>query len=404
MNRFGRSFYTCVNLPVNNAILIAFQYRCPLTDLFETLVSRLDNLILVVNRELVVVFANAGFGKFRGQRASDFVGMRLKEVLEISDRQWELLSCEMEGHTSPSELPDHRDSRKSPACGGEARDPLHANQGASSSLNPPSVVTLGRNIFTYQIFDLPLVDGGEPGYGLVFNDLTREKDFLDRMTQAENTASLRTLVAGIAHEISNPLHSVMSFAEAMTTATDPEKLRQYGHKVAEGSSRIGKTISRISACVQNKGSGAPSQVDIRETLEAGLRFALLPLEKQAIDVEMDFKGSPQIKGEAEDFQQIWINILNNAVQAMNGVGTLKITGEVSVDTLFVSIQDSGPGMTPETLRKAFNPFFTTKMQGEGTGLGLSITQRLVEKYRGSIDVQSREGEGVRVIVSLPVNG
>ena len=361
----------------------------------------MDNLVLVVNRDLDIVFANSGFGKFRNRRASDFTGKPLRQALAISDDQWNLLQGELkEGENRGGPAPDHREHRHDPACV-ETRDPLHAVQNPGGPFNPPSVVTLGEKIFTYQVFEMELEDASGPGLGLVFNDLTREKEFLDRMTQVENTANLKTLVAGIAHEISNPLQSVQSFSEAMMVENDSGKLQEYAAKVRAGSERIGKIISRVSGWVQNKSAGARERLEVRDTLETALAFALLPFEQNRIDVEYDMVGEPVLMADPDDVKQIWVNILNNAVQAMQGRGALKIAAHAVDAGVRVSIKDTGPGMNRETLRKMFNPFFTTKMQGEGTGLGLSITQRLVEKYGGRIEVDSAEGSGTTVHVWLP---
>lgn len=370
-----------------------------MTDIHESIVSQINNLILIVNRDLKVEFVNTGFGKFMERRASDFIGSPLRDVLEISKEQWEFLESELRGELCTLNKDAHKESRVHSSASIETRDPLKGSHHQKNSENPPSVITLGEKIFTYQVFALEF--NNNSCRGLIFNDLTREKHFLDRMTQAENIASLKTLVAGISHEISNPLHSILSFAEALEKEQDIGRMREFASRVAKLSSRIGKKFAEFSGYVQGKGAGAPELIDIEETLKKALNLILLPLEKNSIEVETDISSLPKIEGDFEEIQQIWMNILNNAVQAMEGCGKIKIHGRESNEVLTIIISDNGPGMTRETLRRVFNPFFTTKMQGEGTGLGLSITKRLVEKYGGSIDLKSQEGQGTTVSISFP---
>ncbi len=370
-----------------------------MAELHESIISEINNLILVVNQNLEVVFANTGFGKFKGRRSADFKGRPLGQILGISKEQWEFLECELRGKLYPAEQISHKEARANFSSSIDTRDPLKGVNHNNKPENPPSVITLGEKIFTYQVFDLEL--NGEDYRGLIFNDLTKEKHFLDRMTQAENIAGLKTLVAGISHEISNPLHSILSFAEAMEKEKDMEKIQHYASRVAELSSKIGKKFSEFSGYVQSKGSGTSSLIDVEETLCKALNLTLLPLKEKSIEIEKDISPLPKVEGDFEEIQQIWVNILNNAVQAMKGCGKLKIYGRESNGLLTIIISDNGPGMARETLRKVFNPFFTTKMQGEGTGLGLSITQRLVEKYGGHIELKSQEGQGTTVSISFP---
>ncbi len=372
-----------------------------MAELYESIVSEIDNLILVVNQDLEVVFASTGFGKFKGRRSADFKGKLLGDILGISSEQWEFLESELRGDLCPTEINTHKEARANSSSSIETRDPMKGGNHSMISENPPSVITLGEKIFTYQVFEIDV--DGSTCLGLIFNDLTKEKHFLDRMTQAENIAGLKTLVAGISHEISNPLHSILSFAEAMETEQDLEKIRHYASRVAELSSKIGRKFSEFSGYVQSKGSGTPSSIDIEETLRKAINLTLLPLKENAIEVEKDISPLPRVEGDFEEIQQIWVNILNNAVQAMKGSGKLKIYGRESNGLLTIIISDNGPGMSREILRKVFNPFFTTKMQGEGTGLGLSITQRLVEKYGGHIELKSQVGQGTTVSISFPAN-
>ncbi|PIQ95555.1 MAG: hypothetical protein COV67_14290, partial [Nitrospinae bacterium CG11_big_fil_rev_8_21_14_0_20_56_8] len=111
---------------------------------------------------------------------------------------------------------------------------------------------------------------------------------------------------------------------------------------------------------------------------------------------------PLFKSKPEEMQQIFQNILTNAVQAMRGKGKLIINSQAINGFIEIGIRDTGPGIPPEFLYKIFDPFFTTKEQGKGTGLGLNIVHRLVQKYGGSIEVDSTPGEGSEFTIRFPV--
>ena len=128
---------------------------------------------------------------------------------------------------------------------------------------------------------------------------------------------------------------------------------------------------------------------------------MLPYPNHKIDLREDFEELPNFMADAEELQQIFFNIFNNALQAVDGSGQLNVSTRKNKKFIEIIIEDNGPGMPREILRKVFNPFFSTKMQGKGTGLGLNITQRLVEKYAGKIEIHSKEGEGTKVSIYFP---
>ena len=135
-------------------------------------------------------------------------------------------------------------------------------------------------------------------------------------------------------------------------------------------------------------------------LKRAVKIALLESYSSDIILEKNFGKLPLINAQPNEIQQLFLKIIQNAVQAMEGHGTIKITSQYNDNAIQVRIKDTGPGIPQEYLSKIFDPFFTTKEQGTGTGLGLNIVHNLVEKYGGSVNVNSELGKGSEFIVTL----
>ncbi len=372
-----------------------------MNNFYETILMNIPGVIVVTDLDNKIVFTNTAFGKLVAERAQDYVGKSFSESFSHFQGQGEFLADELSKPLENSEMVKQPEYRKNKSTSNYSRDPLIAQASEDSTFIPPSVITLKNEFFTYQIFDAGVCPSGNQLKGLILNDITKEKDFLDRMTQAENISSLKTLAAGIAHEISNPLHSILSFSEALGHESDLDKVKLYAGKVAGNSKRLGKVLTDFSGYVQSKENGIQKDVQINEIIDSAIKFALLPHQDNNIVLDKNFNHLPGFNADPEELQQIFFNIINNAFQAMKGNGQLKISTYIENEFSVIKFEDDGPGMPNDILRKAFNPFFTTKMQGEGTGLGLNITQRLVEKYGGNIKIQSQENKGTTVSLFFP---
>jgi signal transduction histidine kinase len=145
----------------------------------------------------------------------------------------------------------------------------------------------------------------------------------------------------------------------------------------------------------------------RTDLTEGLESTLVMLAHRIpadVTVQRDYGADvPRIEALAAELNQVWTNLIENALDAMGGRGTLRVSTRVERDVVVVEIGDSGAGMSPETEAHAFDPFFTTKGVGEGTGLGLDISRRIVDRHKGDISIQTRPDETV-LRVRLPARG
>jgi signal transduction histidine kinase len=222
-----------------------------------------------------------------------------------------------------------------------------------------------------------------------------------QLIRTEKLASLGQLAAGVAHEINNPLGTITIYAHLLLKSLEQDDPRR------EDVELIVKEASRTKEIVQGLLSFAretklrPGRININELLDDVLGL----MENQALFHNIKVKKSfasdmPTINADYAQLKQVFLNIILNAAQAMEGKGTITLTTVGMKRSIKVKIQDTGPGIPPETLEKIFLPFFTTKEKG--TGLGLAISYGIVERHGGKIDVKSALGKGATFIISLPV--
>jgi signal transduction histidine kinase len=146
------------------------------------------------------------------------------------------------------------------------------------------------------------------------------------------------------------------------------------------------------------------RVDLNEGIESTMRLLSGYYKSGHINLIRDYGEIPQVNCYAAQLNQVWMNLLVNAAQAIGSdVGEVRITTRCEGRTVMVSVSDNGPGMSPEQLKKIFDPFFTTKPVGEGTGLGLSISHGIIERHGGRIEVESATGTGTTFTISLPID-
>ena len=227
----------------------------------------------------------------------------------------------------------------------------------------------------------------------------------DQLIQSEKLASMGQLAAGVAHEINNPLGTVLLYADLLLReipATDPRSgdLRMI---LDEARRCKGIVQALLNFARQNKVLAQTTDVNrlCREAIEEVERLPLFEKVRIIADLDPDL---PQIQADPAQLRQVLSNLLSNAAEAMPEGGTITLgTRYVSAggDAVELTVQDTGCGIPEENLAKLFTPFFTTKPIGKGTGLGLAITYGIVKMHRGSIDVQSKVGVGTTFTIRLP---
>jgi len=239
-----------------------------------------------------------------------------------------------------------------------------------------------------------------------------------QLLQAEKLSAIGQLVAGVAHELNNPLTSVIGYAQLLqeevsssVAAAEPRVPDTLAHdlrRIAEESERAAKIVRNLLAFARRQ-SAARAEQDIAEVVTRVLSLRAYEFRLNAVELETSFEpGLPPVLGDGGQLQQALLNLLLNAEQAMRSrsvrrvrVGARRVREAGAVE-LFIA--DTGHGIQEENLRRIFDPFFTTREVGEGTGLGLSICYGIVRDHGGQISVESRVGQGTTFKVLLPGHG
>ncbi len=227
-----------------------------------------------------------------------------------------------------------------------------------------------------------------------------------QMERADRLASVGEMSAGIAHEIKNPLAGIKGAITVLADdfpAEDPR--REVVDKVLEQISRLDKAATDL-LFFGRPGKPTLDYVDTNDLLKKTMFFVSQHPEAKNVHQTKEFtRNLPPVWVDGKQLQQVFFNIIINAIQAMKEGGTLllqtDLVGEQGKPSVRVLIGDSGPGIKPEDLERIFTPFFTTKTQG--TGLGLAICRQLIEQQGGTIEISSRLGEGTKVVIDLPVS-
>jgi two-component system, NtrC family, sensor histidine kinase HydH len=229
----------------------------------------------------------------------------------------------------------------------------------------------------------------------------REQQALEnQLHQAERLAALGEMVAGVSHEIKNPLGIIQSTAELLAGMPDADETqKRLSGVIREETGRLNGIVTEFLDFARPQTPNL-QEASLADVLQKNLSFLEPELEKKGIRVEHNLDGRRfELQADPDLLYQAFLNILINAVQAQEAGGEVKVQVTQERDAHRVEIRDRGKGIDQENLSKLFNPFFTTKEQG--TGLGLSIVKKIVEGHNGTIDILTRPGEGTSVVIRLP---
>ncbi len=254
--------------------------------------------------------------------------------------------------------------------------------------------------------------------GKVFNVLGISRDITERkkmedeqMFNTEKLASMGTLAAGVAHELNNPMAIILGFTDLLLENAEPgSKNREMLETIEKQALNSKRILENILAFVRGR-EKMEDATDANEVIESVLAVVEHIMATKKITVERDLvKDLPKVRGDSGHLQQIFMNLINNAVASMDGGGVLTISTRLIEpgNRVEIRFKDTGFGIKREFRDKIFNAFFTTKRVGEGTGLGLSVCQQIVTRYGGEItfetvsEEEDRARKGTTFIVHLPV--
>ncbi|MFQ5737232.1 MAG: ATP-binding protein [Thermodesulfobacteriota bacterium] len=263
---------------------------------------------------------------------------------------------------------------------------------------------------TFKVTTFPVFnDKGEVWAGVyVARDITQEKMLREQLLHSEKLSSMGKLVAGIAHELNNPLMGIMGFSQILMDTPGDKKLddiKDKLRKIYHESLRTAKIVQNLLTFARAKKTEREYH-SINDIITHTLELREYSLKANNIEVKLDLhRDLPMTMVDLFQLQQVFINIMNNAEDAMvaaNGKGTLEIKTRKRRNRIDVTFSDNGPGIVRDIIHKVFDPFFTTKDVGKGTGLGLSITHGIVTEHGGTIDIMNRPEGGTAVTISLPI--
>ena len=253
----------------------------------------------------------------------------------------------------------------------------------------------------------PLLDAeGRPaGVIISVRDMTTEKKLEQQIIQSERLAAMGQMIGGFAHELNNPLTSILGMAELLQEGDVSEGARKQLLILHKEARRAAEIVQNLQYFARPPAPGK-SPVNLNELVQRTVQMQAYALRKSNITV--DFLPEPAIPAVVADpnqLMQVFLNLLLNAEQAVRETrdkGTIRIRVGRNPDSVWAVFQDDGPGIAPENLTHIFDPFFTTKRPGRGTGLGLSICKTVLREHGGNIEASSGPGGGAVFTITLPV--
>jgi signal transduction histidine kinase len=217
-------------------------------------------------------------------------------------------------------------------------------------------------------------------------------------------AAVGEMVAGIAHEINNPLTGVVGFSELLMEENLPQEIKAQLKIILDGSNQVKDIVKRLLT-FSRQSKAVKACTNINELIDATLELRSYVLRTSDIEVVKHFDPDlPCVVADSGQLQQVFLNLIVNAEYSMKKAhdkGILTITTQQKDDHISISFKDDGMGISKETKGKLFNPFFTTKDVGEGTGLGLGISRSIILEHGGTIEVESQPSQGANFIITLP---
>ena len=332
-----------------------------LKEFSENIIESLPIGVATLDEELRVKYWNSGMEMITGVEKSDALNSRAEQML----------TCLEPRLFSPQ---------------------VHEGEITCSRNFEPRIILKGN---------LSRLTGAHKGYVLILEDITEKKKIEEELFRATKHASVGRLAAGVAHEIGNPLASISSLVQELQT----EELKPF---VQESLTTINGQVHRIARIVRSLGDFArlyPRQkmpTSLSGILENTLDLVRYDRQFKKIEIRMDVRDTPLLKIDPDQIQQVFLNLILNARDAMPDGGSLDIEIGQADGRVRMVFADTGVGIATEVKDKVFDPFFSTKGPAKGTGLGLSICYSIIKDHGGTIEIDSTKDKGTRFIINIPV--
>nr|MBA3889731.1 response regulator [Gemmatimonadaceae bacterium] len=259
-----------------------------------------------------------------------------------------------------------------------------------------------RRTVSFAASRLPQAD--PPSVLLVGRDMTADREMRARLMESDRLAAVGELVAGVAHEVNNPLSSISAFAQLLLRDASLTDAQRESIDVIRSETHRASQVVKDLLTFARRSDPFREPLDINGVVERSLRLRQYQLTANGVEVHADLGNDiPAVIGDARQLQQVCLNLLTNAIQAIaaSGTGEVRIATRLDGRHVLLEVSDTGPGIPSDVRARIFEPFFTTKGEGEGTGLGLSVSFGIVSAHGGAITVAETSSSGTTFRVALP---
>jgi len=346
--------------------------------------------------------------EFRSRLLESFPDLILVVDLEerytfVSSRARDILGCEPKDMLGKkiTDIEDH-----SPEMAALYRQVVSGKQSFASA--EYSVRHRDGSFRTMRAAGSRLVDADAKISGVIISvrDITVERKLEQQIVQSERLAAMGAMIGGVAHELNNPLTSIMGVSELLQDTETNETSRKQLAMLQQQARRAAEIVQNLTYFSRPPAPGK-SRINLVEVVERTLNLHAYSLRKNNVTVDfLKQAGMPYALGDPHQLMQVFLNLILNAEHAIRDArdkGTLRIRLGKGNNSVWVSFHDDGPGITKENLPNIFDPFYTTKRPGRGTGLGLSICKSVMKEHKGSIEAANSPDGGAVFTVTLPVS-
>jgi PAS domain S-box-containing protein len=339
------------------------------------LLESFPDLILVIDLEERYTFVSSRVRDLLGCPSEELLGKKISET---------------PGH-SPELVALYRDMVAGSKVFGSAEYGARRGDGSGRTMRASAS----------QFFD---ADSKLAGVIISLRDITTEKKFEQQVVQSERLAAMGAMIGGVAHELNNPLTSILGVSELLQDSQTTDAARKQIAILQQQARRAAEIVHNLTYFATPPAPGK-SRVNLGEIVERTLNLHSYSLRKNNITVDFIREPNlPYVQGDPHQLMQIFLNLILNAEQAIRAArdrGTLRIRLGTSGTSMWVSFLDDGPGIPPDILASIFDPFYTTKRPGRGTGLGLSICKSVMKEHNGTVEAANAPGGGAVFTITLP---
>lgn len=278
-----------------------------------------------------------------------------------------------------------------------------ARKGEEFSIDLPIRNGIGENVFIQLIAKRKNSDSDQPVVTIVIMDVTRRHQLENELKHSERLRSVGELAGGIAHDFNNQLMGIVGFAECLRNDSNTPEDVEYIKGILSSSERAGALVRQLLA-FSRKGLSHIAPFDLHHLIDEVIALLKRSIDRR-IEIRRDFRADDAIiLGDASEMNNAVLNLALNARDAIDGQGTMTFaTADSEPGFVTLILSDTGRGMSPEVMEKAFEPFYTTKPIGDGTGMGLPAVYGTVKAHNGTISIDSFPGRGTSVSITLPVS-